>query len=819
MAEVGNASGRLELIDDWTAVLSKAFDGVKNFVDRVIPGFGEVSEVVGGMGEKFAEFGTGVLGVGAALTGAAVACFEFAEKASEAGENVLNFSRLTGAAVDSVGQLAATAQIGGSSLDSLQNMLFQMQRRMDATGPAAEKFDAALGHLGVSADAFRDSDPTERIKLLSEAMHNSAGSTTLMSDAIAVMGRGARENMPFLLKNFDDLQEKAKEVAYVWTDEDVKASEEFQESTKTLGVEFQTMVTTIGVSLLPAMTALIEVASRTVLAFEHIADLGGLISGGWVALKGLFGETANEEERLAAVQDTVNKLWKDASEESKDLGEQAEIVATSMLKLGFNQKVVAEQTGLTVDEVHDLAAELRSAEAEAVRYADAWDAVNKAFEGVDISGIDDATKGLAKDMVDAGVSTDNIAKALGLTSQQVNQLKEGFKELDKETKKYTEAQKEVESAGAGWRETIDQMDQSLLENIELLVKAGVAQDKIAIYLGATQHQVKAVAEELKYQDQVVVESTKLWDEYYDLLDQNSTTSLQHQKNKIELWRETAIDNIKAVGDEWTKQYNLINSIAAEKTEALNKDWSSVREKSREVLEGQLKDAQDVWDKMFGSSLTFSRDVWDAQKQKIMDLQDAIRNYGHESVIAHKAAADGAQNYLTYLDKLDKDLDAQIAKTRALGGSFNVTSQNFQQALQNVITSGGWNPSGQGSNIDMNMAYRLAQQGYSFQEILAIFANMKSGSSGPLPPPQGPKIPGFQSGGVVDVMVGEGGPEVVRMPIGSAVYPHGTSPPSAASNSVAITNHIYVNGTAEDSARKISDIIMRQLKSQRLFPAA
>lgn len=91
--------------------------------------------------------------------------------------------------------------------------------------------------------------------------------------------------------------------------------------------------------------------------------------------------------------------------------------------------------------------------------------------------------------------------------------------------------------------------------------------------------------------------------------------------------------------------------------------------------------------------------------------------------------------------------------QAAGGSFAVTSQNFQKTLGDLITSGGWNPTGQGSNIDVNMAYRWAQQGYSFQEIITMFQNLKSGASGPLPPPQGPRIPGFREGGVGDFGAG------------------------------------------------------------------
>ncbi|KKM27839.1 hypothetical protein LCGC14_1570660, partial [marine sediment metagenome] len=82
-----------------------------------------------------------------------------------------------------------------------------------------------------------------------------------------------------------------------------------------------------------------------------------------------------------------------------------------------------------------------------------------------------------------------------------------------------------------------------------------------------------------------------------------------------------------------------------------------------------------------------------------------------------------------------------------------------------------------------------------------------------PPGPGPRIPGFQKGGTV--MVGEGGPEIVRLPLGSTVFPSGVSPPPAGDNISLVFN---VNGTGRDAAQQIKRIIMRELKVIRQFGA-
>jgi len=72
-----------------------------------------------------------------------------------------------------------------------------------------------------------------------------------------------------------------------------------------------------------------------------------------------------------------------------------------------------------------------------------------------------------------------------------------------------------------------------------------------------------------------------------------------------------------------------------------------------------------------------------------------------------------------------------------GGTFDVTSQNFEQTAR-------------GLNLDIRRATELAHKGYSLQEIVQI---LNSKATGPVPPPQGPKIPGFIEGGVGDFKAG------------------------------------------------------------------
>jgi hypothetical protein len=104
-----------------------------------------------------------------------------------------------------------------------------------------------------------------------------------------------------------------------------------------------------------------------------------------------------------------------------------------------------------------------------------------------------------------------------------------------------------------------------------------------------------------------------------------------------------------------------------------------------------------------------------------------------------------------------------------GGSMAVTSQNFDEVVRSFLTAGGQNRGMVGVHLRAD-PWDLAKQGYSYAEIMQIIT---STGSGPIPPPIGPRIPGF-AGGVRDfrggpAIVGEEGPEMVVLPQHASVF--------------------------------------------------
>jgi hypothetical protein len=794
MTDIGVIRGLIELTDNFTPQLEIIGNELKSFSSHIKEGIedpiGSAKEVITGFLDKLGPAGAGILAIGTIAAAAGVGLFELAEHASEAGEKVLDFSRMTGAAVAEVGSLAAATNIGGSSLDSMQGMLFQMQRRMDATGQAAEKFNEALGDLSINATRFRSADPTERIALLSTAMHGAVGNTNLMSDAIALMGRGARENMPFLLKNFEELKEKGEAVAYQWSNADTKAAEEFGESTRELTQTISGMATAIGVGLLPIMTTGVEVTSRMVVAIKNVADAGGLFSGIYRGLKGVLGETALEEEKFAAVQDSVNKLWVQA-------GGNADAVAKTMLALGYSVETVVEQTGLEAESVKDLSSELKEQNKAADEMAKTWNRVNAALSGGnDIRDVDSATREFVKSLFDANVKIEDMVKVTNLSVGQLNVLKDGFKEAERDAKEFAKAWGNLNTLGATYSDTLAGVEPHVLAAVMDYVKLGASVgDLVKAFPTLTEAQAKAAEQSSKAS--TVIAAT--WRETFTIIHKmhgdNINDWLKDEKDRYDAQLRMLADTGAATGaalDAELAKHNAIVDAEMQKRSEQNNQTKGYYQK-------RYDDAKNAYDALraLGNDATA-----DAVRQARLERDERERDLNHwRATAAENFAAVGqgskelgtdmVQTFTSIADAIEAmngGLDSAKIKVKTLGGelisldeaqkrfedggSVDVTSANFAKMLQMHTDPGGIYGGG-GILRQYKDPYALAKLGYSFAEI--VMYAYDSTEQGPIPPPKGPRIPGMAKGG--HVMVGENGPEILSLPTGFAgdVYPSGMTP--------------------------------------------
>jgi hypothetical protein len=349
------------------------------------------------------------------------------------------------------------------------------------------------------------------------------------------------------------------------------------------------------------------------------------------------------------------------------------------------------------------------------------------------------------------------------------------------------------------RDAVDAADASQKKNNETADVAASNAQKIA----RVQEQLKQsmidrqkVEDELwKVEKKSLEETTQLWDQYFAERSKNTGTSFDEQKAAIQAWADNEVSKLDDSDKNWQQHYDAIQAVAQEKMKGVMMTWNEVRDKSIEGLEQQRDAAVNTYDQMLAGGLHFSRDVLDAQRAKIEDLKDAARGLGEEYKKAHELAAAEAEKQKKELDAVELAARKAAQAARELSASFDVTSANIQQVASQM-------------RLDVNRVMGLAGKGFSFSEILAILSGQLAETS----QPRGPRIQGFAEGGIVDVMVGEHGPEVARVPLGTAVYPTGTRPPSAGGG--GDTHVWHVNGDGDAVARRVKQMLMTEVKLRR-----
>lgn len=421
----------------------------------------------------------------------------------------------------------------------------------------------------------------------------------------------------------------------------------------------------------------------------------------------------------------------------------------------------------------------------------------------------------------------SMTKDLALQAVEAANAATGHTEFDETLDKVSDTLGKVKAAMIAASQATKDSEEVVKTNTKTTLENKDAQERLNASL-IDQDKVK------KALDKSTRELAGIWADYYIQVAKNSGTSADQQQKDIETTFTKNVETLDKLDPLYRDKYNAFRAIANQELRNISADWESVRDRSKEALQEMADKALKTYDMMRSSGLTFSRDVLDEQLQKWRDLQDQANGWGSEAQRAIRETADCVR-ILDHAWVTDADIAAAtISKTtimvrtlsgelislyeaqrrQSVGGSTDVTSANFSKALKDSITNSGWNPSATGVT-QYKDPYDLARKGYSFAEILK-YAYQTAYQSGPLPPPSGPRIPGFAEGGTV--MVGERGPEVVRLPHGSQVYRSGTGPNDASvmiAQGAFVFNYPIMNDprSKNEIGNLIADVVVDRLKQR------
>jgi hypothetical protein len=752
---------------------------------------------------------------------------------------------LSGVKIAQQAEIAASAieKIGGVSRltnDELIRMGTIAQQAVDKFNVMGEKVPANIQNL---ADRARGA--SEEMLRLSNTTKESAGSTTnwsgILSTATGVLGAmginatigGVIDFTKEIVKNADAVQSMAQRLGI---------SAEAVQGFKIAAEKGGTSIDTVGSAVMALNRNLAEGDKSTIAALDKM----GLKFQNVRAMKG--------EDAFVAVTNAAAKMT-DGMEQAK--------AGTDLLGKGFSDMLPAIKAGFGDTAA---AAEKMSNDtiASLARLKSSWDDFANhvtVVSGTVVAGMVDATThatsnlaNFSQYLLDVIKYGPGVAAAMAAANQQLDRtvafvgpmeaLAQGTKKTKEETeaaaKSYADwkaAMVELDSAGTGWKGTLDTIDGSVVEAIRYYLEAGVSQDKLAAAYALTATQVKAVDSAMKAEILTAKELAKAQADA-DAIHMQTYANTMKTLESVEAANEKTTggyrQRIEMLAQLDAAELELAKSVYAQTTS--EKDRMKIVEDSGarhttivnrmiELDQKQLGivnaavlanlDAQTKLNAAYG--LTASGGIAQ-QETAYTKMTTALDTLHQKKVEGIEQTAQENLIYKQYTDALleaaqaeDKARDgaagknAEIAKTPGILGAATAAMQAYQ---------GGMKLPGSTTEQAFGQSYLTSPTGNRVQlgphgelpdNWFDLYSGKSSYSSGIS------NLPRFASGvenfagGLA--LVGERGPELVNLPGGSDVIPRGGFGGGITNNVV-----IHVNGTAAEVAQKVAAELMRTLKS-------
>lgn len=251
--------------------------------------------------EKIDKVGTVMLGIGGAITGAAATVVT---KTAAIGDQFDKMSLRTGVAVEDLSALSYAAEISGTNIETVENGLRMLASNIkDASEgvglakEAFEKLDIAVvdveGNLRPTVDVVKEAatkiadleDETMQVALAGEIFGKRYG-----SELLPLLKEGG--------EGIEGLMERAEELGIVISTEAATNAAEYTDAMTDMQSSLAAASRTIGDTLIPAITPLIEKATEIIGKIsewiaanpelvETISEIGVVLLAGGAVIKGL----------------------------------------------------------------------------------------------------------------------------------------------------------------------------------------------------------------------------------------------------------------------------------------------------------------------------------------------------------------------------------------------------------------------------------------------------------------------------------------------------------------------------------------------------
>lgn len=377
--------------------------------------------------------------------------------------------------------------------------------------------------------------------------------------------------------------------------------------------------------------------------------------------------------------------------------------------------------------------------------ADALTTLEMKLLHTSIKNIEPDVTALIKGYFDAGYSAAEAFKVFKDGNLVMDEQKPLVEGLHREWTAHGKAVKELADAMIAADMAMVPLSKSQHDQAEELLKLGLGHKQVAENVGVHVAQIDALVksdkvlnESMKIQEKAIDDLTKDWEKQVAATAQLGATDTERIKIKALEDYDIRVKKLQDAGVAETKYYDSAWALYQADVDAQGAALLLKDKNSKAYLVNELQTTKKHYQEMLAQPGQYTQAEKERVKEQIKNLTELRDQWGKLGTTIdkdkEKVRTLGGE-VLTL-----KEYEAR----QLMGGSFDVTSANFGQAIQTAITSGGFNPTGQGFSGGTKEAYDLAKKGYSFDEIIRIL----SGAMGPgqIPPPHGPRIPGFITGG-------------------------------------------------------------------------
>jgi len=291
----------------------------------------------------FTQSLTGVALAGAAAVAGVVALggvlFKMSVDAAAVGAELDDLSDATGLSVPALDRLRNASAVLGKDLTQLTDVVFKLEQRM---GEGGEKFEAALGKIGISTEQLKQAGPDHYLELIAAGLDGLNDPAERAAAGAAIFGKGYKD-VAAILKDLPAALELSKDIT-LWTPEQAANAEKFEMQLASLKVHAEAFGASLGRDLIPWVEKFIDVSKNAASNFID-AKFGlaikavKLLGEAWrFAAEGISTYRGEQLQSNAIAADSQRSL---------------DAYNTSITKRSLSLKDGAQILGRTIDTEHD----------------------------------------------------------------------------------------------------------------------------------------------------------------------------------------------------------------------------------------------------------------------------------------------------------------------------------------------------------------------------------------------------------------------------------------------------------------------------------